>query len=356
MMVYNRFRTSHPFSFSLFHVILSSVNEESKPRDLSRLRIAESDRSRAPTGGALNNRMIVIAACGGLVVLYWLLRPAPVTAPSTISAQSTAAAPMYVPDAHVLNASGYVIAQQKAAVSSKATGRLKELRVAEGDKVKKGDVLGVLENDDLKAIVAEKEAAVGAMQANNSFAEAELSDARKNLTRMSRMEQAKASSKSELDAAQARFQKAEASLAASKANLEMGRAQLEKVKVDLNYTFIVAPFDGTVLTKNADVGEVVAPFGSSADARAAIVTIADMSSLQVEADVSEANMQKVFVGQECEIVLDSFPEKTYHGFVDKIVPTVDRSKATVLTKIRFVDRDDAVIPEMSAKISFKIGK
>ena len=117
-------------------------------------------------------------------------------------------------------------------------------------------------------------------------------------------------------------------------------------------TRIRAPFDGTILTKNADVGEVVAPFGAASNSRGAVVMMADMSSLEVEADVSESNIEKISDGQPCEITLDAFPEKRYRGVVGKIVPTADRAKATVLTKVRFIDRDSRVLPEMSAKVSF----
>jgi RND family efflux transporter MFP subunit len=254
-----------------------------------------------------------------------------------------------------LNATGYVVAQRRAAVSSKATGRLKDLKVVEGDRVKKDDVLGVLENEDLIAAVKERQANIGVLEGRIKFAQAEFEDAKTNLDRATALRRNKVVSQAEFDQAQARFRKAQSDLESSHANLELSKAQLDQAKIQLSYTYILAPFDGTVLTKNADVGEVVAPFGSSANARAAIVTLADMSSLQVEADVSEQNMTRVSVGQEVEIVLDSLPDKAYRGVVDKIVPTVDRAKGTVLTKIRFNDLDSQVIPEMSARVAFKEG-
>ena len=100
------------------------------------------------------------------------------------------------------------------------------------------------------------------------------------------------------------------------------------------------------------MGEVVAPFAAGASSRVAVVTIADMSSLEVEADVSESNIERIVVDQPCEISLDAYPERHYSGYVHKVVPTADRAKATVLTKIRFTDRDDRVLPEMSAKVHF----
>jgi RND family efflux transporter MFP subunit len=120
----------------------------------------------------------------------------------------------------------------------------------------------------------------------------------------------------------------------------------------LENTLIRAPFDGTVLTKNADVGEIVAPLAAGINSRAAVVTIADMTSLQVEADVSESNIQKITTGQDCEITLDAYPNVRYAGYVAKIVPTADRSKATVMVKVGFKDYDSRVLPEMSAKVLF----
>jgi RND family efflux transporter MFP subunit len=127
---------------------------------------------------------------------------------------------------------------------------------------------------------------------------------------------------------------------------------VRSAEVSLENTRIRAPFDGTVLTKNANIGEVVAPFAAAASSRAAVVTIADMSSLEVEADVSESNITRVKQGAPCEITLDAYADKRYAGFVHKIVPTADRAKATVLTKVRFKNLDDRVLPEMSAKVNF----
>ncbi|MFQ5770982.1 MAG: efflux RND transporter periplasmic adaptor subunit, partial [bacterium] len=159
-------------------------------------------------------------------------------------------------------------------------------------------------------------------------------------------------SESDYDIAEARYKSAEAAVAAAKAQIELAQATVVAAEVDVENTNIRAPFDGTVLTKNADIGEMVAPFAASSNSRGAVVTIADMNSLEVEADVSESNIHKVRPGQYCEIILDAFPNHRYPGFVHKIVPTADRAKATVLTKIRFSERDEKVLPEMSAKVNF----
>ena len=119
-------------------------------------------------------------------------------------------------------------------------------------------------------------------------------------------------------------------------------------------TRIIAPFNGTVLKKNADVGEIVAPLAGAASSRAAVVTIADMASLEVDADVSEANITRVTPDQPCEITLDAYSQQRYPGYVANIVPTADRAKATVLVKIKFKQYDERVLPEMSAKITFLV--
>ena len=136
------------------------------------------------------------------------------------------------------------------------------------------------------------------------------------------------------------------------ASIDAAKFAVKEAEVAVDNTRIVAPFDGTVLKKNADVGEIVAPLAGAASSRAAVVTIADMSSLEVEADVSEANITRVSPDQKCEITLDAYPQQRYPGSVIKIVPTADRAKATVLVKIRFKTYDQRVLPEMGAKIAF----
>jgi RND family efflux transporter MFP subunit len=238
----------------------------------------------------------------------------------------------------VLTASGYVVAQRKAAVASKATGRLVFLGFEEGDKVRKGEIIGRLESADM-------EAALSQAKADLDVQKAELNDASQSLERAKRLLDGKMISQSEFDGAQSRYDRVLASIASREAGVRAAQVQLEN-------TLIRAPFDGTILTKNADIGEVVAPFAAGASSRVAIVTIADMGSLEVEADVSESNIERISAGQACEITLDAYPDKRYQGSVNKIVPTADRSKATVLTKVRFAERDTRVLPEMSAKVNF----
>jgi len=238
----------------------------------------------------------------------------------------------------VLTASGYVVAQVKAAVASKGTGRLEFLSVEEGDRVKRGEIIARLEDADVLAALAQA-------NANLAVARADSADALRTLERTRELLDHNLASKAERDAAEARY-------ARVIATIRYAAATVTSAEVAVENTHIRAPFDGTVLTKNADVGEVVAPFASSASSRGAVVTMADMNSLLVEADVSESNITRVKPGQPCYIVLDAYPDRSYPGVVHKIVPTADRAKATVLTKVRFKERDERVLPEMSAKVQF----
>jgi RND family efflux transporter MFP subunit len=238
----------------------------------------------------------------------------------------------------VLTASGYVVAQRKASVASKATGRLIYLGVVEGDAVKKDQIIARLEDSDVKAALEQA-------KANLQLNEASLQDAKNTYDREEKLYALGGAPKSDLDAAEANYKRVLASI-------EVAKAQVQGAEVALENTLIRAPFDGTVLTKDADVGEIVSPLGASSTSRAAVVTLADMTSLQVEADVSESNIERIKTGQDCEITLDAYPDSRYAGYVAKIVPTADRSKATVLVKVAFRKYDSKVLPEMSAKVLF----
>jgi len=238
----------------------------------------------------------------------------------------------------VLSATGYVVAERKASVASKATGRLEYLAVAEGDTVSEGEVIGRIENADMEAALELAKANVEQSRADSVVAVLEFKRQEELLKSGSTTPQA-------YEAANARYMSASAGVSAALASLKAAEVNLEN-------TFIRAPFDGTVLLKHADVGEVVAPFASSASSKGAVVDLADMNSLEVEADVSEANIQRVEIGQKTEIILDAYPSIHYEGYVKKIVPTADRSRATVQTKVAFKKIDRRVLPEMSARINF----
>jgi RND family efflux transporter MFP subunit len=252
----------------------------------------------------------------------------------------------------LLNASGYVVAQRKAAVASKTTGRIISISVEEGNHVKKGDVIARLENEDVRALREQASANLDAAYANLQQADAEMHDADVNFNRYKELLRSELVSGNVYDSAEARYKKAVAAIAEAEASVKANKAALNSAEVSIEYTLIRAPFDAVVLTKNADIGDIITPLGAAANAKAAVVTIADMSSLQVEADVSESNLKYVKLGQPCEIQLDAFQELRFRGAVHMIVPTADRSKASVMIKVKFLDSDSRILPEMSARVAF----
>jgi RND family efflux transporter MFP subunit len=252
----------------------------------------------------------------------------------------------------LLNSSGYVVAQRKSAVASKTTGMLEWIGVEEGSKVVAGQIIARLENKDLEAFVRQGEAGLQNAKAVRDQARAELADADKSFRRQKELLAAKIVSQSDYDSAEARFKRAVASTSSAEAGIATAVAALQGATVNLGYSLIRAPFDAVVLTKNADVGDIITPLGAAANAKAAVVTIADLASLQVEADVSEANLAQIRQGQPCEVTLDALPGSRFRGVVHTIVPTADRSKASVMVKVRFLERDVRIFPEMSAKVAF----
>jgi HlyD family secretion protein len=272
---------------------------------------------------------------------------------SAVSVETTSVTTAYPSQAFTaLSATGYAVAQRKAAVASKATGRLEWLGVMEGSHVTKDEVIARLESRDVAASREQAAAGVKVAQANVEQARADLRDAEQSLARSIELAAKNYVSDAALDTARARADKSRAALRSSQASLAVAVANLKAADVALDQTRIRAPFDGVVLTKNANVGDNITPFSSAVDTKGAVVTIADMETLEVEADVSESSLSKIRVGQPCEIQLDAIPGRRFAGVVNRIVPTVDRAKATVLVKVKFVERDPRVLPDMSAKVAF----
>jgi RND family efflux transporter MFP subunit len=252
----------------------------------------------------------------------------------------------------LLSASGYVVPQTKADVASKATGRLEKLEVEEGSVVKTGQILARIENRDITANLNQAAANVLVAKTNLQKAEAELRESSLALNRVRTLAARKFVSPEAVDTEIARHAKAVASVDSAKAEIAAAEAAYEGAQVALEYTLIRAPFDGVVLSKHADIGDILAPFSSTSQSKGSVVSMADLNTLKVEADVSESSLSKVRLGQPCEIQLDALPDRRYRGVVDQIVPTVDRTKATVMVKVGFIDKDSRILPDMSAKVAF----
>ncbi|AHG93528.1 efflux transporter, RND family, MFP subunit (plasmid) [Gemmatirosa kalamazoonensis] len=226
--------------------------------------------------------------------------------------------------------------------------------MAEGSFVRRGDVIARLENADYEAAVAEAQANVASADASAIEARADRDQLAKDAARLESMKAANANlvSQQELDAAQSRAAQAAARVRAAEARKTAAEAGLRLAQATDENTVIRAPFTGTVLRKDAEVGEVVAPSVGGGLTRGAVVTMADLSTLEVEVDVNEAYIARIAGGRPARITLDAYPDTSFRGRVRQVVPTADRQRATVQVKVAIDDRDPRILPEMGAKVDF----
>jgi HlyD family secretion protein len=318
--------------------------------DLSKLRISRTEgtaRRARPWRRAVVPVLVTLAVAIGALLVYWRVATAAV---EVEQAAVTLAYPYQ--SVTLLNATGYVVAQRKASVASKATGRLEWLGVQEGSRVKRNEIVARLERQDVAAAREQAAAGVKVAGANVEQAQAELREAQRALERSRELLAQGFVSQAAHDTAIARVERDRAALNGAFAQVRVAQANLRAAEVAVEQTVIRAPFDGVVLTKNANVGDTITPFSSALDTKGAVVTMADMSTLEVEADVSESSLASVRGDQPCEIELDALPDVRFQGYVSRMVPTVDRTKATVTAKIRFRELDPRVLPDMSAKVAF----
>ena len=307
------------------------------PPDLSRLRIDRSESER-PTAGRGRFAVVIGAALVAVIVavIAWTR-----LSPSTMDVQLAVASAVGggTVSGGGISASGYVVARTKASVSAKVPGRLAYLGVSEGSFVRRGQVIARLENDDYRA-------AVSAAGARQQQLEIERDQASRDLERANKLHDQRVLSDAELENQSARLRSLGAQVDAARAQLEVARASYEN-------TIVLSPFEGTVLRKDAEVGEFVAPSTAGGGlTRSAIATMADLRTLEVEVDVNEAYIAQVKNGQPCRITLDAYPDTSFAGRVRQVVPTADRQKATVQVKVAILDRDPRILPEMGAKVEF----
>jgi len=280
--------------------------------------------------------VLVLGVLYGLRARQALSAPEVETTRATMVRQGDASA-----GAPILTASGYVVARRKAVVSAKIQGRLSELRVEEGSRVRQNEVIARLESQDYEAQVQRARAAL-------QRAEADLAESRRQLDLARRLTDEKIMSTDQLQTAESRARVSEAAVSQARADLAFAQAQLAN-------TVIRAPFSGTVVKKMAEVGESVAPIPPGVNistSSGAIVALADLDTLEVEADVSESNVAKLSPDQPAEVSVEAFPDRKYNAVLRQVIPTADRTKATVQVKVTILDKDARLKPEMSAKVTF----
>ena len=307
------------------------------PPDLASLRI---DRTPPPRRGGSTMLRAALVFVTVVVAGFIGLRFSRATSAITVSVGAAEATGGGNATGAGISANGYVVARTKASVSSKILGRLAWVGVTEGSQVRENEIIARLESADY-------EAALLAANANVAQLDAQHVQAERDLKRAQSLRAKDLVSDSDLESAQTK-------LDVSVAQANAGRAQAKLAEATLENTRVRAPFAGTVLRKDAEVGEIVAPSSAGGGlTRTAIVTMADLSTLEVEVDVNEAYIAQVVNGQLARITLDAYPDTSFAGRVRQVVPTADRQKATVLVKVSILDRDPRILPEMGAKVVFE---
>ncbi len=284
----------------------------------------------APAGAGA--AMLVVGLAAG-----WMLKPAPPPPPPAPveAAQGGSASAQ----AGGLVASGYVVARRQATVAAEVTGRLLEVRIEEGQRVRRGQVLAVLEPTLARADL-------GSARARAAAGDADLAEAQRVLDRTRSLSQQGYASDAALTAAQSRYDQALAQRNASRSDAQRASAQLSRYEIR-------APFSGVVVNKSAQPGEIISPVSAGGGfTRTGVCTIVDMASLEIEVDVSEAYIARVSEGQRVEAVLDAYPDVTFPARVVATIPSADRSRATVRVRIGFDALDPRILPEMAISVRF----
>ena len=293
-------------------------------------------------------RLLVALIVSGLAVGgYFALSNRAVTVELAI-AEAPGAGPLTV-----LDATGYVIARRQATVSSKISGKLAEVLIEEGVQVTAGQVLARLDDTDASAQLDLMQARLSAARSQLSQIQVRLEQARRDLGRQEGLAPRKLTSDESLENARTQVEIQTALLAAQRSQVEVAEAELRIAQVDHDNTVIRAPFTGMVVAKAAQPGEIVSPMSAGGGfTRTGIGTIVDMESLEIEVDVNESFINRVQPGQPVQAILDAYPEWQIPASVIAIIPTADRSKATVKVRIAIDQKDPRLLPEMGVRVSF----
>ena len=317
--------------------------------ELKSLRIERTQPRRTLPGWAMP--LLVLALLGLLGALAWtqlsprlFVREVETTTVALVSPSQAQ---------QLLVATGYVVPQRKANVAPRIGGRVAKILIEDGSEVKAGQIIAVLEDDDYKAQLQQAEADAASARARIDQRQAELTDAQRAWEREQIVQAKGVSTPQAQDLAVARLNGAKAALASARADAGSAQARVTVARVALDNCYVRAPFAGRITQKLADVGEIVfGAVGAGAGGNGGIASLADFSTLMVEADVNESQVSKVLPGTPAEIVLDAFPDKRFRGKVHEVRPRVDRAKATVTVKVAFVDPPTDVLPDMGAKVTF----
>ncbi len=323
---------------------------------LAQLRIDRTEGGERPP--AARRYGIAAGALGLLLVgaaAWWLLGSA--TAQPVHVAEARAIPDAAALSASVLDATGYVTARREATVSAQITGTITAVLIEEGDHVQEGQVLGRLDDTAQRAALAQAEAALHSAQALLTEYQAQLEQNVRDLKRNEDLVKRNLVSEQALEQARTQVDTQSAQVLAQKKQIDLAGANVRSAQVQLDYCTVRAPFTGVVIAKAAQVGEIISPLSAGGGfTRTGIGTIVDMDSLEIEVDVNEAYINRVKPGQPVESVLNAYPDWRIPSHVIAIIPTADRSKATVKVRIGLDLKDERIVPDMGVRVSFLEGK
>ncbi|HEV3023087.1 MAG TPA: efflux RND transporter periplasmic adaptor subunit, partial [Pirellulales bacterium] len=253
----------------------------------------------------------------------------------------------------VLTATGYLESRRQAAVGAKGAGRIWKLHFDEGSKVCRGDLLAVMEHDDLIALLESRKVAVEQAQADLDQAQLAMTQRERDYGREQNVNRKGAGTKAALETSETDFKTAKARLDAMAAAVRAAEAHVREAEVAIEHMHVYAPFDATVISKDAELGETIMPGGmGAASGRGSVATLADLNALEVDTDVKEDYLAQIRRGQPADVLVDAVPGHRFRGRLREIIPMGDRSRGIVKVKVEVLDADERLFPELSATVHF----
>jgi len=317
---------------------------------LDSLRIERSHEPETSSGKPYKWFLVVVLVIAVAAAAYALLRNKAVEVETATAVAATNAAGS---GPAVLNASGYVVARRQATVSAKVTGKVAEVLIEEGMNVKQGQLIAKLDDTTSRPIYELAQRQLESARSNLHETEVRLAEAERTLHRTEKLRADKLVSESQLDTAQSDVAATRARLDALRSDVRVAEGTVRVRAQDLDDLHVHAPFDGVIVSKDAQPGEMVSPMSAGGGfTRTGIATIVDMDSREIEVDVNESFINRVHNGQKTEAVLDAYPDWIVASHVINIVPTADRQKATVRVRIGFDTLEPRILPDMGVKVSF----
>ncbi len=319
---------------------------------VDRLRL-DRDRSPRAAGPASSRRKLIAAAAvlvagGGLVWLFAGGKERPVVRTAVARAASEVAG-----DTSVLDASGYVVARLEATVSSKITGKVVEVLIEEGMRVEAGAVLARLDDAEAKAQLSLARAQLEAARSELNVLRADLAQSERDYARQESLAREKFAAAQEMERARASRDTLRARLANAEQQIQVAEQSVDVAQVQLDNTVVRAPFSGVVVETAAMPGEMISPISAGGGfTRTGIGTIVDMDSLEIEVDVNESFIGRVSAAQPVEATLNAYPDWKIPGKVIAVIPTADRSKATIKVRVAILVKDPRIVPEMGVRVAF----